>query len=210
MFNFCRKEREVESLQRDLEDAKLDIDQARLEIEESRNHVEMTRNELDNRECILKSQEEELMMEREELLKEVQIEQESIQLQMKAFNEEFEQRVDQEVQRRVDMVIKGKRSSLDHSLLSQHTGTDMKQGRSETSMYSQSSLLDTPVSISSAQFSNESIATSVQSTQYVSRSGVKGPRLIRDSSLNSNKSRSPQNTLLLMTILATISFLNIV
>lgn len=192
MFNFCRKEREVESLQRDLEDAKLDIDQARLEIEESRNHVEMTRNELDNRECILKSQEEELMMEREELLKEVQIEQESIQLQMKAFNEEFEQRVDQEVQRRVDMVIKGKRSSLDHSLLSQHTGTDMKQGRSETSMYSQSSLLDTPVSISSAQFSNESIATSVQSTQYVSRSGVKGPRLIRDSSLNSNKSRSPQ------------------
>lgn len=197
MFNFCRKERDLDSLQRDLQAAKLQVEQERTEIEQSRSDMETMLAEIENKQLMLKSQEEDFALERDALLKEVQDEQDAMQMQMKAFMEDFEIRVDQEAQRRVDIILKGKRNSFDHTLTTynqqyQANGIEMKSTRSDTGTYSHSTAAGTPNSTYSSQFASDTSTTSIQSIPYTSRSGVKGPRLIRDSSLNSNQSRSPR------------------
>lgn len=93
VMKLCRKDRELGQVRRELEAAQ---------------------NELQTKEQYLITQEEQFMIERENMIQQLQLEQEAQRMQMfQTINDEFNLRVEQEVERRIKMMIEGSQNNVE-------------------------------------------------------------------------------------------------
>lgn len=99
-------------MRREVEAAHVELDRARVEIDQARKEVTMARSELQSKERVLSKKEEDIGVEREKLLKQFESQQESLQTKMiQTLNDEFSVRVEEEVQKRLDVIMRENRST---------------------------------------------------------------------------------------------------
>lgn len=180
-MNLCRRERAVEGLRRELEAAQSEAGE---EMRQREQMLVAKEEDLAAKEQILMGQEEQFLHERESIMSQaqhMQQEQEQQQLaMMHSINDEFNMKVEQEVQRRLEAIQAA--SPQKHSIAATSNSSSPASSTSTPASYDMPDASPAQGSTVASYLASPTdvVMTSAQNTPYTTRSPIKGPRTIRD------------------------------